>query len=86
MTFNIGTSLKHRRDLAFSLDCLFVGIYFWFGDFTFRFGGYECKENYCYVVPTYVGFGVVLIPFAIYWHTPFKLFNRVIVDQAVGEN
>jgi len=73
----ISLSKHNRVCLAYSLDCLYSGFYFWLGHFTFRLGGVnEVSSSYNFIVPTYIGFGIV-ISYKLYWHTPFKLFKRI---------
>jgi hypothetical protein len=77
----ISKSIDDLRSLTYSLDACHVGFYFWLGSFSIRIGGVNIKEStspyfYPYVVPTFIGFGLVL-PNYVCWHTPFKEFTEL---------
>lgn len=75
-------NLDAKRSLTFSLDTLTVGFYLWIGDFCLRIGGVNIKDfgedfSYPYLVPTFIGFGIVL-PNYIHWHTPFGEYKHLV--------
>ena len=42
--------INNKRDLAFSIDALFPGLYIWFKEFTFRLGGVPAGNEYNFVM------------------------------------
>jgi hypothetical protein len=69
--------IDNKRDLAFSIDALYPGLYIWFKDFTFRFGGVEAGNEYNFVMGTSWGFCIV-ITYNIYFCLPrLKRFKRI---------
>ena len=78
-------SCDGMRSLAFNLDACYTGFYFWVGSFSLRIGGVEVDDNpypYCYIVPTFIGFGFCLAKFNYFsWHTPFSKFKKIEIKQ-----
>ena len=74
-------SCDGMRSIAFNLDACYTGFYFWVGSFSLRIGGVEVDDNpnpYCYIVPTFIGFGFCFAKFNYFsWHTPFSKFKKI---------
>lgn len=52
-----------RREIAYNIDLLYSGFYFWVGKFTIRIGGYELiDEPYVYPgqLDRYCGLAIVI--------------------------
>lgn len=54
------------RTIAYSLDALIPGFYFWLGAITLRFGGSEPEEHYSGVIHSSVGIALVLPGYRIF--------------------
>jgi hypothetical protein len=69
--------INNKRNLAFSIDCLYSGIYVWFNDFTFRLGGVNASNEYNFVMGRDWGFALI-ITYNIYFIFPsLKQFKRI---------
>lgn len=52
-----------RREIAYNIDLLYSGFYFWVGNFTIRFGGHKLiDEPYIYSghLDRYCGLAIVI--------------------------
>lgn len=56
------------RAIAYGMDALIPGIYFWAGSFCFRIGGTEAEEGYPGTVHSRWGFAIVFPGYRI-WTT-----------------
>lgn len=57
-----------RRDIAYSMDCLVPGLYFWFGRRSICIGGCEAETGYPGTVHSFAGLALVLPNYQI-WTT-----------------
>lgn len=65
------TEIKHAntsslRDVAYSMDALIPGLYFWIGSLVIRIGGSEAEENYSGTIHSLIGVALVLPDYRIY--------------------
>ena len=69
--------INNKRDLAFSIDALFPGLYIWFKEFTFRLGGVPAGNEYNFVMGRNCGFCIV-ITYDMWFCLPgLKQFKRI---------
>jgi hypothetical protein len=69
--------INSKRDLAFSIDALYSGVYVWFKDFIFKLGGVEAGNEYNFVMGRNWGFAII-INYNIYFIFPsLKEFKRI---------
>jgi hypothetical protein len=70
-------TINNKRDLAFSIDALYPGLYVWFKDFTFKLGGVMAGNEYNFVMGRDWGFAII-ITYNIYFIFPsLKQFKRI---------
>jgi hypothetical protein len=60
------TSNPERRAIAYSMDALVPGLYFWIGAWTLRLGGSLAEDNYSGVLHSSTGIALVLPGYRIY--------------------
>ena len=57
---------RQMQAIAYSLDALIPGFYFWLGAFKIRLGGSQSEENYPGVIHSSIGIALVLSGYRIY--------------------
>lgn len=56
----------NKRAIAYSMDALVPGIYFWFGSWNLRLGGSRAEISYPGTVHSFAGLALVLPGYRIY--------------------
>jgi hypothetical protein len=57
---------KELKAIAYSMDTLIPGFYFWFGSLKIRIGGTEAEETYPGIIHSFTGIALVLPGYRIY--------------------
>lgn len=57
---------ENKRAIAYSMDALVPGIYFWFGSWNLRLGGSRAEISYPGTVHSFAGLALVLPGYRIY--------------------
>lgn len=57
---------EEKRAIAYSMDALVPGIYFWFGSWNFRIGGSRAERSYPGTIHSFTGLALVLPGYRIY--------------------
>ncbi|MGB0560348.1 MAG: hypothetical protein ACPGVO_00900 [Spirulinaceae cyanobacterium] len=60
------TPQTQRQAIAYSLDCLIPGFYFWLGPVQIRLGGSPPEDDYPGTIHSGVGIAIVLPGYRIY--------------------
>lgn len=60
------TVSEARRAIAYSMDAIVPGVYFWFGKLTIRIGGSSPETNYPGTIHSFAGAAIVLPGYRIY--------------------
>lgn len=68
------------RAIAYSLDCLIPGLYFWLGPIRLRIGGSSPEESYPGTLHSPVGIAIVLPGYRIYSTYQGSYDPRYLVD------
>ena len=59
-------SRQRYRDIAYSMDTLIPGFYFWLGSLAIRIWGSEAEETYLGTLHSFAGVALVLSGYRIY--------------------
>lgn len=53
-------TINNKRNLAYSIDARYSGLYVWFGSFIFRLGGVTADDSYQYVLGRSWGLCIII--------------------------